>query len=87
QGMDLRQTDLGALNTFVAFDYKVDSEKLDWNNTLKGSLGIRLRMRASEHMSINIGVKLTREHRFVADNTWSDVVYFVNWGADWGSSF
>jgi hypothetical protein len=84
QSLDFAQ--LGAqtyLGLFAQAYYSVDSEDLDWNNKLRGSLAAQLRAVPLPGLSANLGAMYEWERWHATDRTFEGVVGFLDWDGRW----
>lgn len=86
QGIIWINTDAGVLNSFVDIAYKADTKGIDWNNSIKMSLGVKLDKKLSKNLSISYGLRYGVEKHWLNNDGWNnDTTLFLNWGASWSS--
>lgn len=85
QGIDWKRWgENTTLNTYATLRYTVDTEKLDWNNTIEPGIGIAIEMYNPVGLATTFGCEYVWENRFL-DSDYSDqkFVIYVGWYGFW----
>ncbi|PUB78624.1 MAG: hypothetical protein DBP03_01040 [gamma proteobacterium symbiont of Ctena orbiculata] len=84
QGIDWSRTKLGTFNTFLDVAYKTDNKDIDWNNSVKLGIGLKLTKQIANNVSLSYGIKHVSERRWINEDIWNhDMTVFMSWWSGW----
>ncbi|MDD4857093.1 MAG: hypothetical protein PHD74_03205 [Candidatus Krumholzibacteria bacterium] len=83
QGVDWAKWGNTTLNTYATLRYRVDTEELDWNNSVGPGLGISLETYSSKGLTASCGVEYLWDRFFQTDRTDEKVVFYIGWYGWW----
>jgi len=87
QGLDILSLGENTrLTPFIKLAYKLDTEKLDYNNKLQLAPGIKVRHYLSDSAILDVGVRYEVERRVETGRTWDGPAVFASWFASWAFS-
>jgi hypothetical protein len=71
------------INYFLRLGYTADSKRIEDNNKISLSPGVKLSHSLSDNASLSFGVMYKYEYRGVAHTDNSSPVYFIDWWGGW----
>ena len=84
QGIDWVRVGPGKVfNTFASLEYTVDTEKLDYNNSVTVGAGAKLKIDLRGHGLLQIGVQYVWDRRWISASDRDGFLAFVNWSGWW----
>jgi len=83
QGVDWAQWGNTTLNTYATLRYKVDTRRLDWDNSVGPGVGIALDAYSPRGFSAQIGIEYIWDRYFLSDRTDQKVAFYVGWYGWW----
>lgn len=83
QGIDWQRWGNIRLNTYATVRYKLDSEGLDWNNSIGPGLGIALNHITPKGNQIRFGVEYINDRFFKSKRTDEKTIIFLKWFQYW----
>ncbi len=73
----------GTFNFYANLDYIVDTEKLEWNNSIAYGVGVKLKKVIGSNVLLQFGIEAARERRWVSDQTEDVIFVYLNWSGWW----
>lgn len=73
----------GTFNSYANLDYIVDSENLDWNNSIAYGAGVKLKKLVGSNILLQYGIEVARERRWISDQAHNVVFVYLNWSGWW----
>ena len=83
QGVDWAQWGNTTLNTYATLRYKVDTEKLEWSNSVGPGVGISLDAYTSNGLAAQVGIEYIWDRYYEAERTDQKVAFYVGWYGWW----
>ncbi|MEW8615728.1 MAG: hypothetical protein AB2610_21430 [Candidatus Thiodiazotropha sp.] len=64
--------------------YKTDNKDIDWNNSVKLGIGLKLTKQIANNVSLSYGIKHVSERRWINEDIWNhDMTVFMSWWSGW----
>jgi hypothetical protein len=83
QGVDWAKWGNTTLNTYATLRYRVDTENLDWNNSVGPGFGVSLEAYSSKGLVASWGIEYLWDRFFQADRTEQKLVFYMGWYGWW----
>jgi hypothetical protein len=83
QGVDWARWGNTTLNTYATLRYKVDTQKLDWNNSVGPGFGISLDAYTAGGLSAQVGIEYIWDRFFQSERNEQKVAFYVGWYGWW----
>ena len=83
QGVDWAKWGNTTLNTYATLRYRVDTEKLDYNNSVGPGFGVSLEAYSSKGLVASWGIEYLWDRFFQADRTEQKLVFYMGWYGWW----
>jgi len=83
QGVDWAKWGNTTLNTYATLRYRLDTEKLDYNNSVGPGLGVSLEAYSSKGLVASWGIEYLWDRFFQADRTEQKLVFYMGWYGWW----
>jgi hypothetical protein len=83
QGVDWAKWGNTTLNTYATLRYRLDTEKLDYNNSVGPGFGVSLEAYSSKGLVASWGIEYLWDRFFQADRTEQKLVFYMGWYGWW----
>jgi hypothetical protein len=83
QGVDWAKWGNTTLNTYATLRYHVDTEKLDYNNSVGPGFGVSLEAYSSRGLVASWGIEYLWDRFFQTDRTDQKLVFYMGWYGWW----